>query len=207
MAVPDPSQLILFVGACVALVAIPGPAVAFIVTRSVGEGTGVGVKTAAGIATGNLCQALAAAFGLAAALASHPYAYQIIKYSGAGYLIYLGLRAFWAKERSQTGGAVTRTGAAFRQGALVGLLNPKVALILLAFLPQFTNPARGPLGEQLLALGVGFVFIGWIGDTFWALGAGLASARLRSKGGRSWGPYASGAVYCAVGIATAFWGN
>lgn len=207
MAFLDSSQLYLFVGACLALVAIPGPAVAFIVTRSVSEGTVLGVKTAAGIALGNLCQALAAAFGLAAILASYPSVYQLIKYIGAGYLIYLGIRAFLAKEKSPTTKGLDRMGAAFRQGALVGLLNPKVSLFLLAFLPQFTDPTSDPLWEQLLTLGVGFVFIGWAGDTFWALCAGLASTRLRNKGGTAWGRYASGLVYCVLGIATAFWWN
>jgi len=203
----ESSQLYLFVGACLALVAIPGPAVAFIVARSVSEGTSVGVKTAAGIAIGNLCQALAATFGLATVLVSYPSVYQFIKYAGAGYLIYLGIRSFLAKNGSRSSSPTTQTVATFRQGALVGLLNPKVALFLLAFLPQFTNPDNGELWTQLLYLGLGFVFIGWLGDTAWALCAGLVSARLRKRGGFAWGRYAAGVIYCAVGITTALWSS
>lgn len=201
------SQMYLFIGSCLALVAIPGPAVAFIVTRSVSEGIGVGVRTAAGIAVGNLCQALAATFGLAAVLASHPSLYQMIKYAGAGYLIYLGLRSFFTKGSSPSRSDSPQNTPAFRQGVLVGLLNPKVALFLLAFLPQFTNPENGVLWKQFLSLGLAFVFIGWLGDTTWAFCAGLASKRLRKKGGSIWARYAAGAVYCLVGITTALWGG
>lgn len=200
----DP-RLFLFVGACLTLVAIPGPAVAFIVARSASEGTLAGTKTAAGIAIGNLCQALTAAFGLATILNSYPSVYHIIKYMGAAYLVYLGVRSFSAKTESNVTREPIRTTTAFRQGALVGLLNPKVAVFLLAFLPQFTNPESGTLQTQLLLLGIGFVFIGWLGDTTWAVSAGFVSAKLKRKGGFAWGRYAAGAVYCAVGVATALW--
>ena len=205
MPLPEFTQIYLFVGACLALVAIPGPAVAFIVARSVSEGTKAGVRTAAGIAIGNLCQALAAAFGLAALLVSYPTVYLWIKYAGASYLVYLGLRSILAKTSPRASSDNERSSPSFRQGALVGLLNPKVALFLLAFLPQFTNPETGELWLQLLYLGFGFVFIGWLGDSAWALFAGLASSRLRSNSGLSWGRYAAGIVYCAVGITTALW--
>lgn len=201
------SQLHLFVGACLALVAIPGPAVAFIVARSVSEGTKSGVRTAAGIAVGNLCQALAAAFGLAAVLVSYPSVYQVIKYAGASYLIYLGVRSFITRTSRQSSGEAPQGTPSFRQGALVGLLNPKVTLFLLAFLPQFTDPESGALWIQLLFLGLGFVFIGWLGDSTWALFAGTVSSRLLRPGGYPWGRYAAGLVYCVVGISTAIWGG
>lgn len=205
MPLPEFTQIYLFIGACLALVAIPGPAVAFIVARGVSEGTKAAVRTAAGIAVGNLCQALAAAFGLAALLVSYPSVYLWIKYAGASYLIYLGLRSFFAKANSRASSDNERNSPSFRQGALVGLLNPKVALFLLAFLPQFTNPENSELWLQLLYLGFGFVFIGWLGDSTWALFTGLASARLRRNNDLSWGRYAAGIVYCAVGITTALW--
>lgn len=203
----DFSQVYLFIGACLALVAIPGPAVAFIIARSASEGTRVGVVTAAGIAIGNLCQALAATFGLAAVLVSYPSVYQLIKYAGASYLIYLGIRSFISKSTPTPSDEVPQNTPSFRQGALVGLLNPKVALFLLAFLPQFTDPESGALWSQFLSLGLGFVFIGWLGDTTWALCAGVVSSRLRKRGGFTWGRYAAGLVYCAVGTSTAIWGG
>ena len=101
MPLPEFTQIYLFIGACLALVSIPGPAVAFIVVRGVSEGTKAALRTAAGIAVGNLCQALAAAFGLAALLVSYPSVYLWIKYAGASYLIYLGLRSFFAKANSR----------------------------------------------------------------------------------------------------------
>ncbi len=205
MPLPEFTQIYLFIGACLVLVAIPGPAVAFIVARSVSEGTNAGLRTAAGIAVGNFCQALAAAFGLAALLVSYPSVYLWIKYAGASYLVYLGLRSFIVKTNSRTSGDNERSSPSFSQGALVGLLNPKVALFLLAFLPQFTNPENGELWLQLLYFGFGFVLIGWLGDSAWALFAGLASSRLRENRGLSWGRYAAGIVYCAVGITTALW--
>ena len=205
MPLPEFTQIYLFIGACLALVAIPGPAVAFIVARGVSEGTKAAVRTAAGIAVGNLSQALAAAFGLAALLVSYPSVYLWIKYAGASYLIYLGLRSFFVKANPRASSNNERNSPSFRQGALVGLLNPKVALFLLAFLPQFTSPENGELWLPLLYLGFGFVFIGWLGDSTWALFAGLASARLRRNNGLSWGRYAAGIVYCAVGITTALW--
>lgn len=201
----DPSQLTLFVGASLALVAIPGPAVAFIVARSLAEGARAGIATAAGIAIGNLCQALAAAFGLAAALSASPIAYQAIKYAGAAYLLYLGLRSFLAPAPIST--EQPRPSSGFRQGALVGLLNPKVALFLLAFLPGFADPARGQLWLQLLALGSIFVIIGWVGDSLWAACAGLVVARIRRNRASPWPRYASGAIYCLLGLATALWGG
>jgi len=200
-------RLILFIGACLTLVAIPGPAVAFIVARSASEGTAAGARTAAGIALGNLCQALAAAFGLATALETYSFAYVIIKYAGAGYLIYLGFRSFAEKAELSATREPIRSRAAFRQGALVGLLNPKVAVFLIAFLPQFTNPDSDAIKSQLFFLGIGFVLIGWLGDTIWAVSAGLASSKLNRKSGFPWGRYAAGTVYCAVGIATALWGG
>ena len=117
----------------------------------------------------------------------------------------MGIGASDAKANSRASTDNERNSPSFYQGALVGLLNPKVALFLLAFLPQFTNSENGELWIQLLYLGFGFVFIGWIGDSTWALFAGLASARLQRNNDLSWGRYAAGIVYFAVGITTAIW--
>lgn len=203
----DRSQLILFVGATLALIAVPGPAVTFIVARSVSEGLGVGVRTAAGVAVGNLSHALAAAFGLAAVLLAYPVAYQVIRYAGAGYLVYLGVRALGAREggEARSEKKATEERSVFLQGMFVGMLNPKVALFLLAFLPQFTSPEAGQVWLQLLILGVGFVLMGWAGDTLWAVSSGIVGKWIRKGGAGKWGRYASGGVYIALGIATVVW--
>ena len=202
------SQYILFIGACLALVAIPGPAVAFIVARSLSQGTTVGVTTAAGIALGNLVQALAAAFGLAALLAASPFAYQTIKYIGGAYLCYLGIRGFFGSNNSGANKHPSpQARTALLQGFLVGLLNPKVALFLIAFLLPFTNPEQGDLWLQVLLLGLTFVLIGWGGDTTWALCSGVVGKRLQRGTPAKWTRFASSIIYCTLGLITAFFMN
>ena len=200
------SQLWVFVGACLALVAIPGPAVIYLVTRGASEGKAVGAACAAGVALGNLFHALLAAFGLAALFASSPVAFGVFKYLGAGYLIYLGARS--VAKAGATGEAVAegqeRTRSRLWQSALVGIFNPKVAVFLLAFLPQFADPARGAVWLKLLVLGLLFVLIGWAGDTCWAVASGSIAGWLKSgRRVRSRLPgYAAGGIYIALGLAT-----
>lgn len=154
----------------------PGPDVLYIVARSSSQGRAAGVISALGIGTGCLVHILAAAGGLSALLVAVPLAYDIVRYTGAAYLIYLGVRAISAQGR----GLPLRTleqeslGRVFWQGVLTDVLNPKVAMFFLAFLPQFTNPARGPLATQFLVLGLLFAFNG----TLVNLGYALTASRL-----------------------------
>lgn len=200
------TQLAPFVLACVALVAVPGPAVAYLVTRSLEEGKSVGVRSAAGVAAGNFGHALLAAFGVSAIFASSELAFDLLKYVGAAYLIYLGARRFAAGDaKSRRRERRGRRGSVFLEGATVGILNPKVALFLMAFLPQFADAEQGRMWLQLLGLGTLFVVIGWIGDSCWALASGFF-AGMFGKGGAppSWGRWASGCVFIALGLLTAF---
>ncbi|MDQ8203417.1 LysE family translocator [Pelagicoccus sp. SDUM812003] len=204
----DLSQLGAFVLATLALIAIPGPAVMFLVTRSIAQGKWIGLKSAAGVACGNYGHALLAAFGASALFVSSPVAFSILKYLGGAYLVYLGVRTWLesGKVRGEADGIderrLRREGlrSSFAQGALVGILNPKVAVFLLAFLPQFADPDRGRLWLQLWALGSLFTLIGWLGDSCWALLGGVIGERIQSKGtGRRFAQVAA-VVYVVIGV-------
>jgi threonine/homoserine/homoserine lactone efflux protein len=202
---PDPGTLWLFAVASAGLVMVPGPAVIYIATRSVVHGRRGGLMSVLGVELGNLVQVLAATAGLAAIVASSATAFSVVKYAGAAYLVFLGIRAL----RADPVAADDREPAAlparrlFWEGLVVGALNPKLALFLLAFLPQFIDPAAGPVWLQTLALGIVFNLIATIGDSFVAIAAGTAGARVRSAMTGSSLARASGVVYVALGVAAA----
>ena len=159
-----------------------------------------------GVQVGGLVHVVAAAFGLSALIASSAAAFTVVKYIGAAYLIWLGVRAL-----REGIGALAEAGAPqrserrlFWEGFAVGALNPKLAIFLLAFLPQFIDPAIGPVWLQTLVLGTIFSLCAVIGDTLFALAAGTAGAglrrRLASPGRLSW---AAGVIYVGLGLAAA----
>ena len=147
---PAPSTLALFALAALALIAIPGPNMLYVATRSMSEGRGAGIASALGLLTGTLIYVAAAAAGVSAVIASSALAFDALRYLGAAYLIYLGVRALIRRERAAEAPAGRH---AYRQAIVVQLLTPKVALFFLAFLPQFVDPARGPVWTQVLVLG------------------------------------------------------
>ena len=152
----DWSSYLLFLVACAAFILAPGPAQALVVAKTLAEGRCVGVLTAIGLNIGTLFHAVAAALGLSALLASSALAFSVVKYLGAAYLIYLGIRALRAGPQASslpTSTRVTAPKSALWQAVLVGTLNPKVALFFLAFLPQFVNPQSGSVVLQFLVLG------------------------------------------------------
>jgi threonine/homoserine/homoserine lactone efflux protein len=152
----DWSSYLLFLVACAAFILAPGPAQALVVAKTLAEGRCVGVLTAIGLNIGTLFHAVAAALGLSALLASSALAFSVVKYLGAAYLIYLGIRALRAGPQASslpTSTRVTASKSALWQAVLVGTLNPKVALFFLAFLPQFVNPQSGSVVLQFLVLG------------------------------------------------------
>lgn len=206
----DSTQFAVFLAASIALIVTPGPAVVFIVARGVQQGRYAAVVTACGVAVGNFVHACAAAFGLSAILASADLAYLILKYAGAVYLIFLGLRSFAAKNSDRRTGirpAGTHT-SNFRDGVVVALLNPKTILFFLAFLPQFTTPGRHPLWIQLLALGVLFVVMGLVGDATYGFLSGTLGQRLKQQTALTgFGRFLSGIVYCTLGIFAAISGR
>ena len=180
---PDLPTLLVFMSAALALNVTPGPDMLYVAGRSAADGRASGIAAALGIGAGTLVHIAAVAFGLAAVLSAVPVAYRAIRVAGGAYLVYLGVRAFLGADRtasvSEPLRAWTSRWSAFRQGALTNLLNPKVALFFLAFLPQFVDPVRGEPGPQVIALGLLFDLSGTLVNLAVALGASGAAARLR----------------------------
>jgi threonine/homoserine/homoserine lactone efflux protein len=203
------SQLYLFMGAALVLLLTPGPAVLYITARSASQGRMAGLVSVLAIETANFLQAAAAALGLSAILLSSALAFDVVKYLGAAYLIYLGIRKLLASDDGSGGNVVKQESLAriYWQGFAVNILNPKTALFFFAFLPQFVNPARGNVIAQNLLLGAVFVGLAIITDSLYALLASSLAEKLTGnrrfqKGGR----YFAGLVYIGLGITTALTG-
>jgi threonine/homoserine/homoserine lactone efflux protein len=175
------------------------------------QGRRAGLASASGIATGTLAHVLAATLGLSALLLSSAIAYSVVKYVGAIYLLYLGIRKF--RERPAAKDAVSQIQALplqriYAQGILVQVLNPKTAIFFFAFLPQFVNPARGHVSLQFFVLGMVFILLGLSSDSAWALTAGSAAGWLRQNQAFIRNErYISGTVYLGLGMATAVSGS
>jgi threonine/homoserine/homoserine lactone efflux protein len=207
---PDGASLGLFGLAALALLLTPGPAVLYIVTRSIDGGRRAGLVSVAGVHVGTLAHIAAAAAGISAVLAASATAFGVVKYLGAAYLVFIGVRRLL--DRPAPAGAVRaaprRLRRAFVDGVIVNVLNPKTALFFLAFLPQFVTLSRGHVGEQIVVLGVVFVLLGAITDSLYALGAGSAARWLRGRGrflaGERW---ISGGLYVGLGLAAALSGQ
>jgi threonine/homoserine/homoserine lactone efflux protein len=200
------STLRLFVAAALVLLLTPGPAVLYIVARSIHQGRGAGLVSAVGVGVGNGCQVIAATLGISAILLSSALAFHLLKYAGAAYLLYLGIRTLLAQDDShqQTIVASRSLSRIFWQGVLVNIFNPKTALFFFAFLPQFVDPARGDIAGQILLLGGLFVGMGVCSDGLYAMLAGAMGRWLR--GSRWFGRarrYGSGSIYVALGVTTA----
>jgi len=208
---PDPSRLGLFVVAALVLLLTPGPAVLYIVTRSVDQGRRAGFVSVLGVHAGTLIHVAAAAAGLSAVLATSVTAFSVVKYLGAAYLIYLGVRQLVsrvAEPADLTLDAEPRLSRAFLDGFVVNVLNPKTALFFLAFLPQFVAASRGAVPAQMACLGLVFCVLGLVTDGLYALTAGSAAHWLRARRGvaltRRWIP---GTMYIGLGLVTAFAGS
>ena len=204
------SQLYLFLGASLALLLVPGPAVLYITARSANQGRLAGLVSVLAIETANFLQAVAATLGLSAILLSSALAFDIVKYLGAAYLIYLGIRKLLAREAEVENATIQRESLSriYWQGFAINLLNPKTALFYFAFLPQFVDPAKGNVTTQTLMLGAIFVGMACITDSMYALVTSSLAERLRGsrhfqKGQR----YFTGLVYVGLGITTAFAGS
>jgi threonine/homoserine/homoserine lactone efflux protein len=162
-----------------------------------------------GIVVGTLFHVVAAALGLSALLASSALAFQFVKYLGAAYLVYLGVKTLRRDDAQllEAANGDGRLARIFGQGVLVNLLNPKTALFFLAFLPQFVDPTRGHVTLQILQLGVLFALMGWCSDSMWAVVAGTVAERVRgSLRLRRAQRNISGGALIALGLASAFSG-
>ncbi|HEX2113938.1 MAG TPA: LysE family translocator [Alphaproteobacteria bacterium] len=208
---PGAANLGLFISAALVLLLVPGPAVLYIVARSVEQGRIAGFISDLGIHTATLVHVIAAGFGLSAILASSALAFSVVKYAGAAYLIWLGLKKIFGRaEDPDVNVTVKRHGYArlFRDGFIVNLLNPKTALFFFAFLPQFVEVERGYVATQIVFLGLLFTVLGLITDGCYALAAGTAGNWLkRSRGYLKFERYVSGVLFIGLGLTAAFAGN
>jgi threonine/homoserine/homoserine lactone efflux protein len=188
--------------ATLALNLAPGPDMTYVAARSVGQGRRAGLISALGISAGCLVHIVAASAGVAVLLRGWPGAYSVVRFAGAVYLTYLGIGLLWSAGLSEGPGTVADASdfEIFRQGAVTNVLNPKVAMFFLAFLPQFVDPSRGPAGLQTLALGLAFNVSGTLVNAAVAWLAGSARTLLESRAGRAWFRRASGAVLTALGL-------
>ncbi len=206
---PDLTTYGLFVAAALALLLVPGPAVFYVVARGVEGGRLAGLVSCLGIEVGTLLHSAFAAAGLSAVVASSAAAFTVVKWLGAAYLVYLGLRRLFGRGEGDGPVAVKQEPLprVLVQGVLVQVLNPKVALFFLAFLPQFVEPSRGPVWAQILLLGATLGVLGLVTDGLYALLGGSAADWLRRRNEsprlRHAGRYLSGGVYLALGAAAA----
>jgi threonine/homoserine/homoserine lactone efflux protein len=206
----EPSHLIVFVLAAAALLITPGPAVLYVVTRSIDQGRLAGIVSVLGIGLGTLFHVFGAALGLSAILMSSALAFDIVKYLGAAYLIYLGLKKLFSKNDSFLPQQIAhqKLSRIFYQGVVVNILNPKTALFFFAFLPQFADPARGSVPLQMLVLGLIMLFMGLFSDGVYALLAGTAGNWLRTNQRFLRAQkYVTGSIYILLGLTAAFAGS
>ncbi len=203
-------MLALYVVTAVIVLLVPGPAVLFIVSQSVRQGRRAGIASVLGIHTGTLVQVVAAVLGGSWLLLSSALTYSAVKYLGAAYLVYLGVRKLlgWDESHSVQAAAPSKSLVRlFYQGVLVNVLNPKLALFFFAFLPQFVDRSRGAVPVQVATFGVVFVLLGLCTDGGWALVAGTVGPWLRSnvrllRGER----YVVGTTFIGLGVAAALSG-
>ena len=199
----DWSSYLLFVLACIALILVPGPAQALVLAKTLSGGRKAGALSAVGLNIGTLVHTLAAALGISAILATSALAFSVVKYLGAAYLVWLGIRSLRARAPGATPAAAlpSGSGSPLVQGVAAGVLNPKVALFFLAFLPQFVDPGRGGVLAQFLVLGATMAVL----DTLYELALVAVFARLRGRYLANprvarWQARISGVVLIALGV-------
>lgn len=203
---PDTPLLLAFAGASLLLAITPGPAVVYIVARTVAQGRASGLSSVMGVALGNLANALAAALGLAALFAVSSAAFAAVKWAGAAYLVYLGIR-MWRATPAATSVAspvpAQSLRRVFRDGFLVALLNPKTTLFFAAFLPQFMDAHGSPLMQTLALAGV-FIAIAGCTDVVYVLAASLIAPHMAraARHGR-WANRLAGTSFIGLGLLTA----
>ncbi|WP_298843552.1 LysE family translocator [uncultured Roseobacter sp.] len=199
----DPTVLLTYSLIVLGFVFVPGPATLLTVARATTSGTKAGIATGAGITAGDLLHTIMAVVGISAIVATSATLFTIVKYLGAAYLVYLGLRAIFAKASVDLGqGRVPVTAnQAFRQAILAEVLNPKTALFFLAFLPQFVVLEKGFVAAQLTVLGIVFALIGFVSTIVYSVAAGgLGNFLRRNPTVLKWQGKVVGCIYCALGV-------
>lgn len=201
--------MVAFLLASLALALTPGPAVIYVVTRALAQGKRAGLASVIGVALGNLGNAIGASIGLAALFAISSLAFSVVKYAGATYLVYLGIKAIRSKDSGvvQAHFETASSRRIFREGFVVALLNPKTAIFFAAFLPQFMDPA-GPAMLQSITLGAVFVVLAATTDCMYVMAASLVAPLLgRMKGAGALGRYVTGSAFIGLGVFTAVSGG
>ena len=211
LVIPGATNLGLFISAAVVLLLVPGPAVLYIIARAVEQGRKAGLISVLGIHTATLVNVLAAVLGLSAFLVSSVLAFSVIKYTGAAYLIWLGLKKLVGGSGAADENVELPThgyGRLFRDGFIVNLLNPKTGIFFLAFLPQFVDLSQGHIQAQVIFLGLVYILLGVISDGCYAFAAVAAGNWLkRSCAHVKTQPYISGILLIGLGITAALVGN
>lgn len=207
---PEPTTLLLFAGAAMLLLVVPGPSVIYIVTRGIHQGRLAAFVSVLGVTTATLVHTVFAAAGLSAILASSAVAFSAVKYAGAAYLVFLAVRTWLDRsdEQLEAPRAATQLRRIYLDGFVVNLLNPKTALFILALLPQFVDPGRGSAALQILLLGGLLAWLGLLSDGAYALASGSIGGWIRTRR-----PLVrmqrrgSAAIYAALGIGAALAGE
>jgi threonine/homoserine/homoserine lactone efflux protein len=206
--VPSLSTYAVFLATAMALLAIPGPAVLYVVTRSIEMGRSGGIASVAGITTGTFVHVGLATAGLSSLILASRAAFDAVKYVGAAYLIFLGVRRLLTKAEDlveEDGPPRTRR-RAYTQGIVVNLTNPKTIVFIFAFIPQFVDPNARHVWLQVLVLGASFACLGFLSDSAYALTAGAVADRLRgSRRIARFERWFGGSMLIGLGIAAAAW--
>jgi len=206
--VPSPSTFVVFVATALVLLAIPGPAVLYVVSRSIDQGRRGGLASVCGITTGTVVHVTLATAGLSSLILASRAAFDAVKYVGAAYLIGLGIRRLLTRgvEDADTARAPRSLRRAYTQGVLVNLTNPKTIVFIVAFIPQFVDPGARHVWLQVLMLGLSFATLGLLSDSLYAVAAGTVADRLRgSRGIARFQRWFGGGVLIGLGVAAAVW--
>ena len=204
--VPSLSTYAVFVVTCLALLAIPGPAVLYIVSRSIDQGRTAGLLSALGVTTGTLVHIAAAAIGLSSLVLASSVAFGVVRYAGAAYLVVLGVRRLLTRQsdvlvEERSPRSLRRL---YTQGFVVNLLNPKTIVFIFAFIPQFVDVEAGHVGVQIVLLGLTLAVLGLLSDSLYAIVAGSIADRLRgSRAVARFERWFGGGILVGLGVAAA----
>ena len=203
---PSLSTYAVFAATCLALLAIPGPAVLYIVSRSIDQGRAAGLLSVLGVTTGTLVHIAAAAIGLSSLVLASTVAFSAVRYAGAVYLVFLGVRRLLTRDSESV--VETRTPRSSRrlytQGFVVNLLNPKTIVFIFAFIPQFVDVKAGHVGVQIVLLGLTLAGLGLLSDSLYAIVAGSIADRLRgSRAVARFERWFGGSILVGLGVAAA----
>ncbi len=204
--IPTLSTLAIFIGASLVLLLTPGPAVVYIVARGVSQGWRAGVTSALAVGGGNFVHALAATAGLSALLVASAEAFTIVKWAGAAYLVWIGVRTLLGGDKKSEAPAppIQPLSRIARQGFVVAVLNPKTAIFFLAFVPQFVNPSHGPVAWQFLILGTLFAILGIVTDSAYGVLAGaLQGLVTQRRAAQRPARLVTGTLYLGLGVSAA----